>query len=181
MSKKDSEKKISVTLKAHTFLMENRVEFFNKDRISRNSNELIADITVLNTDDLSEDNEKIKNDKYTVLIRKDGTSTCTCENFVYSAKIEEYRQFWGDKFIRARPECSHVLAVKFTPTYIDWILDPNHPNREELIEQSFLLSYVKSSRKKISPEFDLEKSENYRPKKRKVIFSELIRSRENDE
>jgi hypothetical protein len=53
-----------------------------------------------------------------VIIRRDGSYTCTCKNFMYSKA--SHLDLWRDN-TRVKPECKHALAVKLHDTYKAWI------------------------------------------------------------
>lgn len=66
---------------------------------------------------------------YTIIIRRNGEHVCSCQAILYTRrKKPPYHQFWGKdptKVIRIAPECSHVLAIKLTNQYKQWILEPD--------------------------------------------------------
>lgn len=158
-------------MKSIFFLENNRVEI-----ISCTEMELIARVTGLHSSDIDdyEGESTGKIDPYTVMIRNNGEHTCTCLSFVHA--IKEYKQFWGDLAIRSTPECSHVMAVKISPAYKQWILK-DQPNAEELaVKPMYLKSYVRTSGTQVIPAMptDLSKIDPVR-KHRKVNFEELTK------
>lgn len=109
---------------------------------------------------------------YIVVVRKDGTHLCDCLNISYAKK--DLHHFWGNQSILITPECSHILAVKHHPLYLQW-LDPTFDVKTS---QYYMKGYVRNTHIKNLP-VDLE-SLHPEKRRRKINFTELIRSKDGD-
>lgn len=161
---KEAKKSDSVSMKAMLLLEEGRVVYPKKLKLK--TKELVVEVYGEHSGSLINPDKEVP---YVVVIRKNGEHTCSCENATFS-NANEYRQFWGDVPIRAKPECSHVLAAKLHPTYFWWYSDGKR--KKENIE---IKSKVKTGRIKLPPTHSTKPTLSRR--RRNVNFSDLIRRR----
>jgi len=148
----------SITKKAIYFVTNNSIEI-----ASINDDQIIAKVKGLHIDDT-----ELK-DSYIVIIRNDGSHTCTCLGFVHSKK--EYMQFWGDIPKRTTPECSHVTAIKLTSFYRKWISKDNNEIHNINLN---LKSFVHTSGVQIAPSNLLSLHNGKRLRRKRLVSFEKL-------
>lgn len=176
MSYRASKKSDSVSMRALQILFDRRYEF-----VDQTSTEMIWRVLGEHSEGtMKKVTEVAKPEPYTVIVRKNGECMCTCENYL-AQKKGKYK-FFSDKEVRGSPECSHILAIKYLPQYMTWVIDPKdlialrkatHPSRID--------SFVEyTGHSQVSDDHGVETPISIFPQPRKVKFHDLIRDHEQD-
>jgi hypothetical protein len=154
----------SVSMKALIFLQEGRVVY--PPNINGAMESITVDVYGEHSGSLIDPNSETP---YCVTIRKDGSFACTCDNANFT-KVSEYRQFWGDVPIRAKPECSHVLAAKLHPLYFLWISDGKREKKPTKIKCK-----IRTGKIKVAPTHSTQPNQSR--SRRNVNLSDVIKKR----
>jgi hypothetical protein len=159
----------SVSMKAIILLWEGRVIY--PDNLNYNKESITVDVYGEHSGSLVDPtNMEVP---YYVTLRKNGTLACTCENSL-QARSNEYKHFWGEIPIRAKPECSHALAAKLHPLYFQWLSNGTVEKKKTNVRCK-----IRSGKIKLSPKYTT--SINQIRTRRNVNLSDLIKNRKEIE
>ena len=124
--------------------------------------------------------ETKKPEPYTVIVRRNGECMCTCEHFL-AQKKGKYAIF-SEIAIRGSPECSHILAIKYLPQYMAWVIDTKDPIAlHKATHPARIDSFVQyTGHTQISDDSGKEETVSIFPQPRKVKFHDLIQYKEWD-